>query len=84
MTHEILTLTEKLKALRQIAKALSDALGKVVIYDDETTAKLLEEAEGHALAILQTLHDDSPEEIVTAVLYHINLQAGADTERRNA
>lgn len=75
MTQEILTPTEKLKKLRQIAKALSDGLGKVVIYDDETTDNLLEEAEGHAMTILQVLHDENPEDIVTAVLYHINRQA---------
>lgn len=86
MTQEMLTPTEKLKKLRDIAKALSEVLGKVVIYDDETTENLLEEAEKHALAILQTLHDENPEEVVTAVLYHINLQAREtyNTERSNA
>ena len=71
MQQEILTPTEKLKALRQTAKTLSDALGKVVTYDDDTTKALLDEAEGHAVTILQAIHDDDPEEIVTAVLYHL-------------
>ena len=70
--QEILTPTEKLKALRQTAKVLSDALGnQVVTYDDDTTNALLDEAEGHAVTLLKTIHDDDPEEIVTAVLYHL-------------
>ena len=71
MGQEILTPTEKLKALRQTTKTLSDALGKVVTYDDDTTKTLLDEAEGHAVTILQAIHDDDHEEIVTAVLYHL-------------
>lgn len=68
MTQEILTPTEKLKALRQQVKTLSDELGKVVTFDDETTESLLAAAEGHAVTLLETIHDADPEEIVTAVL----------------
>lgn len=68
MEQEILTPTEKLKALREVAKTLSDALGKVVTYDDETTEDLLQEAEGHAVAILQIIHDGNREDIMQAVL----------------
>lgn len=71
MTSEILTPTEKLKALRQTAKRLTDALGKVIIYDDETTEALMTEAEGHAVSILQTIHDDDPEAITAAVTYQL-------------
>ena len=72
MTQEILTPTEKLKALRQTAKALSDALGnQVVTYDDETTETLISEAEGHAATILQTIHDGDLKEIVDAVFYQL-------------
>ena len=67
MTQEILTPTEKLKALRQTAKALKDTLGKVVTYDDETTDCLMSEAERHAVTILQTIHDDDREDITAAV-----------------
>jgi len=67
MEQEILTPTEKLKALRQIVKTLSDELGKVVTYDDETTESLLQTAEGHAVTILQTIHDGSREDIAHAV-----------------
>ena len=69
--QEIMTPTEKLKALRQTAKTLSDALGKVVTYDDDTTNALLDEVEGHAVTILKTIHDDDHEEVVTAVLFHL-------------
>ena len=71
MTQEILTPTEKLKALRQTAKSLSDALGKVVTYDDETTETLISEAEGHAATILRTIHDGDLKEIVDAVFYQL-------------
>ncbi len=71
MEQEILTPTEKLKALREVAKTLSDTLGKVVTYDDETTENLLQAAEGHAVNILQTIHDDDYEEITTAVLFRL-------------
>ena len=67
MTQEILTPTEKLKALRQLVKTLADELGKVVTYDDETTESLLQAAEGHAVNILQTIHDDNREDIMHAV-----------------
>ena len=67
MTAEILTPTDKLKALRQTVKALSDALGKVVTYDDETTNTLLDEAEAHAVTILKTIHDNDHEEVMQAV-----------------
>ena len=70
MTHEILTPTEKLKALRQTAKLLSDALGKVVTYDDETTEAIMAEAESYAVSILQTIHDSDPEDMSHAVLSH--------------
>ncbi|MCG9132748.1 hypothetical protein J5I95_13805 [Candidatus Poribacteria bacterium] len=71
MTDEILTPTEKLKALRQTAKRLADGLGKVVTYDDETTADLMAEAEGHAVTLLQTIHDGNHEEISDAVFRHL-------------
>ncbi|MDE0016820.1 MAG: hypothetical protein OXU51_11575 [Candidatus Poribacteria bacterium] len=65
--EERLTPTEKLKALRQIVKTLADELGKVVTYDDDTTESLLQAAEGHAVNILQTIHDGSREDIAHAV-----------------
>lgn len=68
MAQEILTPTEKLKALRQTAHTLWDALGKFATYDDEITNALLDEAEGHVVTILKTIHDNDPEEIITAVL----------------
>ncbi len=68
MPQEILTPTEKLRALRQQVKTLADELGKVVTYDDETTESLLAAAEGHAVTFLQTIHDANHEDIVTAVL----------------
>lgn len=67
MEQEILTPTEKLKALRQEVKTLADELGKVVTYDDETTESLLEAAEGHAVNILLTIHDGNSEDIAHAV-----------------
>ena len=67
MEQEILTPTEKLKALRQIVKTLADELGKVVTYDDDTTQSLLQIAEGHAVTILQTIHDGNREDIAHAV-----------------
>ncbi len=70
MTHEILTPTEKLKALRETAKFLTDGLGKVVTYDDETTQQLLDEAEHHAVIILKTIHDGNKEDIGHAILNH--------------
>ena len=69
--QEILTPTEKLKALRQTAKAVSDALGKVVSYDDDTTNALLDEAEGHAVTILKTIHDSNHEDVMQAVYYQM-------------
>lgn len=71
MTHEILTPTEKLKALRQQVKTLADELGKVVTYDDETTESLLEVAERHAVSILETIHDENHEDITDAVYYQL-------------
>ena len=68
---EILTPTEKLKALRQTAKTLSDALGKVVTYDDNTTNGLLDEAEGHAVTILQAIHDGDHEDVMQAVYFQM-------------
>ena len=68
---EILTPTEKLKALRQITKELSDALGKVVTYDDEITEKLLQAAEKHATEILKTIHDNDHIDITHALHYHL-------------
>ncbi|MXV82891.1 hypothetical protein F4Z98_05900 [Candidatus Poribacteria bacterium] len=67
MEQEILTPTEKLKALRQEVKTLSDTLGKVVTYDDDTTESLLQAAEGHAVTILQIIHDGNSEDIAHAV-----------------
>ena len=68
MEQEILTPTEKLKALRQRVKTLADELGKVVTYDDETTESLLQIAEQHAVNILLTIHDGNREDIAHAVL----------------
>ncbi len=70
MTPEILTPTEKLKALREVAKFLTDGLGKVVTYDDETTAALLSEAEHHAVIILKTIHDGDNADIAQAIQNH--------------
>ena len=70
MTPEILTPTEKLKALREIAKLLTNGLGKVVTYDDETTEALMSEAEHHAVIILKTIHDGNSEDINNAILNH--------------
>ena len=70
MTHEILTPTEKLKALRETAKFLTDALGKVVTYDDETTEAIMSEAEAHAVTILKTIHDGNSEDITNAIADH--------------
>ena len=67
---EILTPTEKLKALRETAKFLSDGLGKVVTFDDETTQQLLDAAEHHAVIILKTIHDGNKEDIGHAILNH--------------
>ena len=72
MTHEILTPTEKLKALRNIAQQLADGLGKVVTYDDEVTGELLAEAEGFAIEILNTIHDGDLKDIEDAVKAHFN------------
>ena len=72
MQQEILTPTEKLKQLRQIAKHLADALGnQVVTYDDETTEGLMIEAERHAVTLLQTIHDENPEDIIQATYYRL-------------
>ena len=72
MTQEKLTPTEKLKALRQTAKSLSDALGnQVFTYDDETTETLMNEAERHAATIFRTIHDDDPEDILDAVFFQL-------------
>ena len=71
MTQETLTPTEKLKELRKTVKALSDELGKVVIYDDAITENLLQAAEKHATQILQTIHDDDHVDIVHAIHYHL-------------
>ena len=71
MEQEILTPTEKLKVLRQIAKNLADGLGKVVTYDDETTQDLMNEAERHAVQILQTIHDENNEDISHAVFHQL-------------
>ena len=70
MTPEILTPTEKLKALREIAELLTDGLGKVITYDDETTQELMNEAESHAVTILKTIHDGDNEDIRHAILNH--------------
>lgn len=70
MTHEILTPTEKLKALRETAKYLADGLGKVVTYDDDTTQELMNEAEHHAVVILKTIHDGNHEDISHAIVEH--------------
>ena len=71
MEQEILTPTEKLKALREITRQLDDGLGKVVTYDDETTQDLMNEAERHAVQILQTIHDENHEDISHAVFYQL-------------
>ena len=71
MTDEILTPTEKLKKLREIARLLTDGLGKVVTYDDDTTQDLMDEAERHAVSILQTIHDGNHEDISHAVFQHL-------------
>ena len=71
MTDEILTPTEKLKKLREIARLLTDGLGKVVTYDDETTEELMQAAERHAVQILQTIHDKNHEDIIHAVFYQL-------------
>ena len=70
MTQEILTPTEKLKALRETARFLTDELGKVVTYDDATTEALLSEAEHHAVVILKTIHDSDSEDIAQAIQNH--------------
>ncbi len=67
MEQEILTPTEKLKALREVARVLADGLGKVVTYDDDTTAELLSEAESHAVAILKVIHDSDSDDIGHAI-----------------
>lgn len=76
MTPEILTPTEKLKALREVAKFLTDGLGKVVTYDDETTEALMSEAESHAVAMLKIIHDSDSEDIGHAIASHTG-DAGA-------
>ena len=68
---EILTPTEKLKALRETAKFLADGLGKVVTYDDATTQQLLDEAGSHAVHILNVIHDGNREDIGHAIDAHI-------------
>lgn len=70
MADEILTPTEKLKALREIAKLLADGLGKVVTYDDNTTQELMNEAEHHAVTILKVIHDGNKEDISHAIVEH--------------
>lgn len=70
MTHEILTPNEKLKRLRGIAKCLVDALGKVVLYDDDTAEGILEESETHAIDILDTIHDSDMKDVIDAVKIH--------------
>lgn len=72
MTEERLTPTEKLKAARQAAKRLSEALGKVVTYDDDTTKAILDDAEVEAVNLLQIIHDeDNHEDIMHAVFYRL-------------
>ena len=72
MTQEILTPTEKLKALRNIAKQLTGGLGKVVTYDDETTEALMQEvSEKHAVTLLQTIHDDDHADVIQATYYQL-------------
>ena len=71
MTPEILTPTEKLKALREVARVLADGLGKVVTYDDDTTAELLSEAESHAVDMLKVIHDSDSDDIGHAIASHM-------------
>ena len=73
MTNEILTPTEKLKATRKKVAELDGAIGKVVTYDDDTTAELLNEAERIAVDILQIIHDNDQDDIEFAVSYHKRL-----------
>ena len=71
MTDAILTPTEKLQATRKQVTQLSETLGKVVTYDDETTEKLLSEAERVAVEILKIRHDENHEDITDAVMYQL-------------
>lgn len=64
---ETKTPTEKLKALRTDAHSLSNLLGKVCTYDDETTNDLITDAETTALSILFTIHDGDKDDITDAI-----------------
>ena len=64
---EILTPTEKLKAVRATARRLQEAIGRVVLYDDETTDNILAEAQMCALEILFTRHDGDVKDMLDAV-----------------
>lgn len=77
--NEVLTPTEKLKALREIAKLLTGGLGKVVTFDDETTNALLSEAEHHAVVMLKTIHDCDSEDIAQAIENHNHPSERGDT-----
>lgn len=77
MTQEILTPTEKLKALREVARVLADGLGKVVTYDDDTTAELLSEAESLAVDILKVIHDSDSDDIGHAIASRMDAASDA-------
>ena len=64
---EILTPSEKLKEIRLTARRLQEAIGRVVLYDDETTDEMLAEAQMCALTILFTRHDGDVKDMLDAV-----------------
>ena len=68
---EILTPTEKLQATRKQVTELSDNLCRVVGFDDDTTAELLNEAGRVAVEILKIKHDSNHEDITNAVMYQL-------------